>query len=605
MPNATTDQPGSPETTHKTPPAPACSFPWRRAALLLLAGLLGWRLLYLAIFPLGLVPDESYYWDWTRSLDWSYFSKPPMVAWLIALSTAIFGNNEFGVRLPAALLGVGSLTLIWLLARRMFDDRTAFWAVAATAGGVGFAVGGYIMTIDAPLLFSWCLALYAFWRWQETGGGNLTDHVGQGVSVHRVPQVAASGPVPRTPVRKPGRSPQPAVPGERLRGNRWLLLAILACGLGLLSKLIMAVFLGLAFLFVFSARRLPLPAPGASESPAAASTPPPSPATGKLAAGTLLLSLGALLFLLPFLLWNARYDWITFQHTGDAFGSSQRSVGQALGWALDFVGGQIGLGGPVVMLLLIPLLAMAWRVPDRRIRFLWCFSAVPLAVVLLLSFNQRINANWPLAFYPAAYIMIAAWACGHVSVQPGVPIPGGRWQALFRPGIVVGLVLVALLYALPWLSNPLGLTGGKQDPGLRLRTWPETASAIDPHWRAFKAQHPEAFLLVAGGRDLTSSLAFYLSDQPLVYRWTGSTAIGTQYELWEGPETRLDHPALIVVEGYEQPLPAALANRFRQTTRLAALTAQSAGGRHQRQVTLYHGDTLQAWVTGKQRKVPR
>ena len=92
-----------------------------------------------------------------------------MVAWLIALSTALLGDTDFGVRVPAAVLGVGSLACMYFLAGRMFDSRTAFWAVAAMASSIGFAAGGYIMTIDAPLLFFWCLGLYAFWRWHEGG----------------------------------------------------------------------------------------------------------------------------------------------------------------------------------------------------------------------------------------------------------------------------------------------------------------------------------------------------------------------------------------------------------------------------------------------------
>lgn len=35
----------------------------------------------------NLAPDEAHYWAWSRRLDWSYYSKGPMVAYLIALST--------------------------------------------------------------------------------------------------------------------------------------------------------------------------------------------------------------------------------------------------------------------------------------------------------------------------------------------------------------------------------------------------------------------------------------------------------------------------------------------------------------------------------------
>ena len=42
------------------------------------------HLAYLALAcPLDLAPDEAHYWDWSRRLDWCYYSKGPLVAWLI------------------------------------------------------------------------------------------------------------------------------------------------------------------------------------------------------------------------------------------------------------------------------------------------------------------------------------------------------------------------------------------------------------------------------------------------------------------------------------------------------------------------------------------
>ena len=38
--------------------------------------------------------DEAQYWEWAQQLDWSYYSKGPLVAWSIALSTGLFGHGE-------------------------------------------------------------------------------------------------------------------------------------------------------------------------------------------------------------------------------------------------------------------------------------------------------------------------------------------------------------------------------------------------------------------------------------------------------------------------------------------------------------------------------
>jgi hypothetical protein len=53
--------------------------PWVAGLLIVAAALL--HLLHMASgSPLDLAPDEAHYWDWSRHLDWSYYSKGPLVA---------------------------------------------------------------------------------------------------------------------------------------------------------------------------------------------------------------------------------------------------------------------------------------------------------------------------------------------------------------------------------------------------------------------------------------------------------------------------------------------------------------------------------------------
>ena len=80
---------------------------------------LGWllllTLLHLWMIASGRWPlsaDEAHYWEWSRRLDWSYYSKGPMVAYLIALSTRLGGHTESWVRLPAVLLGTATASPI-------------------------------------------------------------------------------------------------------------------------------------------------------------------------------------------------------------------------------------------------------------------------------------------------------------------------------------------------------------------------------------------------------------------------------------------------------------------------------------------------------------
>src|ERR1700679_1028931 len=36
--------------------------------------------------------DEAEYWAWSRQLDWSYWSRGPLIAWLIRLATESLGT---------------------------------------------------------------------------------------------------------------------------------------------------------------------------------------------------------------------------------------------------------------------------------------------------------------------------------------------------------------------------------------------------------------------------------------------------------------------------------------------------------------------------------
>ena len=82
-----------------------------------------------------LVADEAQYWDWSRHLDWSYYSKGPGIAWLIAAATRVLGSAEWAIRVPAALsFAVVMGALAWLtaaaLGRRPDGLRAAMLAPA-------------------------------------------------------------------------------------------------------------------------------------------------------------------------------------------------------------------------------------------------------------------------------------------------------------------------------------------------------------------------------------------------------------------------------------------------------------------------------------------
>jgi len=62
---------------------------------------------------------------WTVNLNGQPdFDKPPMFIWLEALSMKVFGVSDFAARFPSALLGFGSILLVYFIAREL---TTSYW----------------------------------------------------------------------------------------------------------------------------------------------------------------------------------------------------------------------------------------------------------------------------------------------------------------------------------------------------------------------------------------------------------------------------------------------------------------------------------------------
>lgn len=132
-----------------------------RAVWIFLLALTVLRLALLSATELS--PDEAYYWMWSERPALSYFSKGPGVAFAIRSSTAIFGDNEFGVRFWSPLLAAGTSLLVYYFAQRLFSSLAGFWIVVVLNVTPIFNLGSLVLTIDPLSLFFWVAALYTFW----------------------------------------------------------------------------------------------------------------------------------------------------------------------------------------------------------------------------------------------------------------------------------------------------------------------------------------------------------------------------------------------------------------------------------------------------------
>jgi len=503
---------------------------WRRRTVLLIALLLVARWIFAACAPLELAADEAYYWDWSRHLDWGYFSKPPLVAWIIRLATEVGGSTAFAVRTPAVLLGTFSLWWIFLLASRIFDARVGFWSAVLCAATPGNAALGLLMTIDAPFLFCWGLAACGLWRMLERGP----------------------------------------------RRGAWVLATGVSTGLGLLSKESMLAFLMAAWLFVLLSRndRCELKRPGWWLMTALA-----------LGIVTPVLVWNSRHDWVTF-----RHSSTHFEMPETGPGTRLLWSGEFVATQLGMISPVLF----VVFVAAGGLALRAWRKLTRSALFLVCFSVVPLACVFALSLTRRVMPNWPAPFYGTGLILTAAWLLGCVDLGEAPRpwrrlLPSG--DRLLRRSVWCGLACVVLAYPAPWAVHGLGLAGSKLDPTVRLRGWSDLAAQVARSGTS--APRPDrTFLLVATGRPEASELAFYLPGQPLVSLWNPSGSVISQYDLWPGPVDKIGWDAVIVaIPGF--PIDPRLAQQFRHIEKCTSDVDVPLGGGRHRECTLWLGHDYQ------------
>lgn len=118
---------------------------------------------------LGPAPQESYYWNYSKHLDLSYFDHPPMTAYLIYLFTSVFGDNAFGIHFSAIFISVILTISLFYFVSMLFDEKIAFWAVVVASTTFIFALGALIITPDAPLLLFWLLMMISLYQSVKSG----------------------------------------------------------------------------------------------------------------------------------------------------------------------------------------------------------------------------------------------------------------------------------------------------------------------------------------------------------------------------------------------------------------------------------------------------
>jgi len=114
------------------------------------------KIYILKILNIDLFYDEAYYYYWSKHLAFGYYSKPPMIAYVIYIFTHIFGNSELAIRLASNLFYSLTAIIVFLIAKEIFKkEKIALLSGLSYIILPGISYLSLIISTDALLSFFW------------------------------------------------------------------------------------------------------------------------------------------------------------------------------------------------------------------------------------------------------------------------------------------------------------------------------------------------------------------------------------------------------------------------------------------------------------------
>lgn len=124
-----------------------------RIGLAVIAAITLYRVAMLAFSTAELFVDESQYWQWGQELDWGYYSKPPLIGWVLRAVTELAGSDAtFWIRLPGPLFQAATALILMGAAREVTDRRAAMMVGVTYVTLPVVAVGALLVSTDTILL---------------------------------------------------------------------------------------------------------------------------------------------------------------------------------------------------------------------------------------------------------------------------------------------------------------------------------------------------------------------------------------------------------------------------------------------------------------------
>ncbi|MCU9850456.1 glycosyltransferase family 39 protein [Defluviimonas sp. WL0024] len=188
---------------------------WFPRAVLVVGALTLARIVALWFDRTDLFVDESQYWLWGQRLDFGYYSKPPLIAWVIRAATELAGSDApFWIRLPGLLFHGATALILGTLAARLFSARAALWVAVSYATLPMVALGSLLISTDTIMAPFFAAALYFYFRAVEAGRARFAALAGAAAGVAFLAKYAAV-------YFLLGAALASVVPAARLSGRAW------------------------------------------------------------------------------------------------------------------------------------------------------------------------------------------------------------------------------------------------------------------------------------------------------------------------------------------------------------------------------------------------
>ncbi len=120
------------------------------------------RIFFLFNTDLNLFYDEAQYWIWSKYLSFGYYSKPPMVSWLIYLTSNICGDAEPCIKLSSSIVHFITAIVIFFIGKKLYTPQIGFLSAISYITSPGVSFSSLIISTDPALICFAALTLLSF-----------------------------------------------------------------------------------------------------------------------------------------------------------------------------------------------------------------------------------------------------------------------------------------------------------------------------------------------------------------------------------------------------------------------------------------------------------